>query len=77
MAPPMKRPANADASVSRVALSNAPSPMAEPNAAAIALGGASKSLCRSTVRAQISSAASAATGSTSALMRSGIMPRTP
>ena len=46
MAPPINRPANAEISVSRVAIRIEPSRKASTSAAAMALGGASESLCR-------------------------------
>jgi hypothetical protein len=45
-APPIESPANAEISVSRVAVSIEPSWKASTSATAMALGGASESLCR-------------------------------
>jgi len=77
MAPPIMSPAKAEIRVSRVAVRREPSCKAPSSAAAMALGGASESLCRWIARAQSSNITSAAAGSSNALARSGIIAPTP
>ncbi len=73
MTPPIASPANAANSVSRVAVRIEPSAKAPTSAATMALGGARRIALQMRQRAPRSSkASSAATGSTSALARSGI-----